>query len=133
MNLNFTLLNSVSSNSISTISLVESVYFPWLTKVKSSSLSVSEEYISNSSAKPLPLAPSCLAPYTILFNFVTSSSVSITSFSKVSLLTFPVSQWVLKFPSIALYMFDDEYCPPLLAIEIILELSNLKVLLYSSK
>ena len=125
MNLNFILLNSVGLNLISTISPVDPVYPPLLTNLKSSSSSVRDVYISTSLAKPLPLADDCLAAYTILFKFVTSFNLNITSLVKSVLFGFPVSQWVLKSPSIALSIVELAYLPPLLVIDIIFWLSIL--------
>ena len=60
--------------------------------IKSSPSSLREAYISNSFAKPFPLAESLLAEYTILSILVISLNVTTTSFVKFASLGFPVSQ-----------------------------------------
>ena len=124
-NLNFNLLNSVELNLISTKSPVEPLYSPVATNSKSSPLSDEDAYISTCCANPLPLDTSCLAAYTILFKVVISLNVTTTSFVKFSLFGFPVSQWVLRLPSIALSIGEFGYVPPLLVIDLIFELSIL--------
>ena len=122
LNLNFNLLKSVGLNFISTKSLVDPVYSPLLTKLKSSPSSVIEEYISTSFAKPFPLAESLLAEYTILSILVVSLNVTTTSFVKFASLGFPVSQWVSRLPSMALSIVELLYFPPLLVMDFIFDL-----------